>query len=127
MGSTVGYFIGKMFGKKEQKNRCSFLWELEMEVSPRLLPKVIEREVKEGCISPDEADDRLHKILEVRQKYNLTGGFDVFAYSGTRTEVSYVPKRSQTPPRPENEAKQELLQQVAKQEVGPPSILKPKK
>ena len=127
VGSTIGYFIGKFFGKKEHQNRCSFLWELEMEVSPRLLPKLIDREVKEGCIKPEDADDRLKKILDVRQKYGLLGGYNVFGVTGATTEVSIAPKAPPSPPNPEKEAKRELLQQIAMQEVGPPSILKPKK
>lgn len=131
VGSTIGYFIGKFFGKKEHQNRCSFLWELEMEVSPRLLPKLIDREVKEGCIKPEDADDRLKKILDVRQKYGILGGYNVFGVSSSTTEVSVVQngvsKTPPSPPNPEKEAKKELLQHIAMQEVGPPSILTQKK
>jgi len=102
VGSTLGYFVGKWFGSRSKAERCRFLWKLEFEVSPRILRDVIEQEVKAGCISRDEMDDRLYKIMQVRAKYGLGYGADVFASaskSGNRLDVraSAVPPSSPPP------------------------------
>jgi len=130
IGTSMGYFIGKWLGKKEHRARCSFLWDLEMEVSPKLLKKLIDQEVKEGCIKPEEADDRLAKILEIRQKYGLLGGADTFAVvrSSQPVQTSSPPSFSDQVPSPppppvEDLAEREKLEQKAKLEVGPPSAI----
>ncbi len=130
IGSSMGYFIGKWFGKNEQRKRCSFLWDLEMEVSPRLLKKLIDQEVKEGCISAEEADDRFAKILDIRQRYGLLGGassFVVANVSDASAQQSPQPPTakpvSTKPPSVVSLADAALLQQRAKEEVGPPSAL----
>lgn len=139
IGSSMGYFIGKWLGKKEQRNRCSFLWDLEMEVSPKLLKKLIDQEVKEGCIKPGEADDRLAKILEIRQRYGLMGGADTFIVAKSDSATVYTAGNSGSvtnspnankavpgnPPSVERLAQDEALERLAKNEVGPPSALKP--
>jgi len=139
IGSSMGYFIGKWLGRKEQRNRCSFLWDLEMEVSPKLLKKLIDQEVKEGCITPEEADDRFAKILEIRQRYGLMGGADTFVVASANTATVHTVKESVptsspaanagtpgNPPPVEKLAADEALERLAKQEVGPPTALQPK-
>jgi len=133
VGSTLGYFIGKWFGSKSKAERCRFLWNLEYEVSPRLLREVLEQEAKEGCIKREELDNRLWQILNVRAKYGLGYGANVFGTlsrspSGQMQAniMSSVPPANtiSTPKTNQDVIKREMLEAQAMQEVGPPSFLK---
>jgi len=128
VGSSVGYFIGKVLGKREQQKRCFFLWDLEMDVSPQLIRKIIDQEVKDGCIKPDEADDRLAKLLEIRRKYGILGGFDTFTVATSKSVTTTVAPPTPQPapssvPSPQELAQKQLAIEAAKAAVGPPSAL----
>jgi len=132
VGSTLGYFIGKWFGARGKAERCRFLWKLEFEVSPRLLRDVLEREVREGCIKREEMDDRLWKIMQLRAKYGLGTGANVFGdlvqtKQGIKANVSAVVPPSSPPSAPktnEDVLRKEFAQAKAMSEIGPPSFLK---
>jgi len=123
VGTGAAYIIGKFLGKKEARrveklrNRmCNLLWKMEFEVSPKLLPEVVRSEVEMGCIRPEEMDDRLKKVMDIRSRYGLMGGANAFlspsgVVSLTSQSVS-VPKVDQ--------AKIEELQAKAMREAGPP-------
>ena len=128
IGAGAAYVFGKILGRKEAERKeelkrkmCNLLWKMEFEVTPRLLKEVIRSEVEIGCIPPDEADDRLIKVMEARQKYGLLGGANVYMGPGGATSIS-----SQPPVVPQNPAdvvKIEELQAKAMEHVGPPTAL----
>ena len=126
VGSSIGYFIGRVMSKRDLQKRCSFLWDLEMDVSLPLLKKIIDQEVKDGCIKPEEADDRFAKILEVRSQFGLVDGANAFAVvqsQQAQKPVSTPSQQAPVAPSPVSLAKAQLKKEDIKSLVGPPSAL----
>lgn len=124
VGTGAAYVLGKILGKREAKKveqlrhrMCNLLWKMEFEVSPRLLPEVIRSEVDMGCIKPEESDDRLKKVMELREKYGLLSGANVFL---SPTGVAHTVPKASVPEAPKDAVKIEELQAKAMREIGPP-------